>query len=238
MPNVRPGRAQAPAPAAGSAAIKLRDRAVEFRRARRHSALVRLLKIFFPVLSAGIVSLYILPSFLRVSIDGGKGTATIKAITIEAGSLKMLSPRMQGVNENNGVYDVIADSAVQQSKATDVMYLDKIRGKLTSEDGQVTVLTAPDGLYNSKAEEMTFNNGAVVTREPGLTATFKTAKVFMKQQLVISKTPVIVRLHESKIEAETMTLYSGEQRAVFEGNVRTHIERQQVADKKARDAKP
>ena len=43
---------------------------------------------------------------------------------------------------------------------------------------------------------------------------------------MISKTPVVVRLHESTINAENMTLYWGENRAVFEGNVRTHIERE------------
>jgi lipopolysaccharide export system protein LptC len=59
-----------------------------------------------------------------------------------------------------------------------------------------------------------------------MTATFQTAIAYMKQQLMISKTPVIVRSNESTIHAEGMTLYWGEQRAIFEGNVRTHIERQ------------
>ena len=48
----------------------------------------------------------------------------------------------------------------------------------------------------------------------------------MKNQTMISNTPVIVRLHESTINAQTMTLHWGESRAVFEGNVRTHIERE------------
>jgi lipopolysaccharide export system protein LptA len=72
---------------------------------------------------------------------------------------------------------------------------------------------------------MTFNNGAVVTRDGGMSATFQTATAYMKEQTVISKTPVIVRLLESTIHAETMTLHWNEQHAIFEGNVRTHIER-------------
>jgi lipopolysaccharide export system protein LptC len=73
---------------------------------------------------------------------------------------------------------------------------------------------------------MTFNNGAVLTRDGGMSATFQTATAFMKQQTLISKTPVAVRLLESTIHAETMTLHWGEQRAIFEGKVRTHIERE------------
>jgi lipopolysaccharide export system protein LptC len=80
---------------------------------------------------------------------------------------------------------------------------------------------------------MTFNNGALVTRETGMSATFRTATAYMKEQMVVSKTPVVVRLHESTIEAQTMTLYTGEERAIFEGAVKTHLERHPTPDTKA-----
>ena len=106
------------------------------------------------------------------------------------------------------------------------MVLENVRGRMTGQDGKLTTLTAPDAIHNNKAEQMTFNNGVIVKREPDMTATFQTATAFIKQQTVISKTPVIVRLHESTIHAESMTMFWGEQRAIFEGNVRTHLERQ------------
>ncbi len=202
------------------------DREREFRRASRHSVRVRMLKILLPLLAAGILSLYALPSLLRVSIDKGRGTASVRAITLEAGSLKMLEPVVKGVNDKNDAYEFVADSATQASRDADVMFLDRIRGRMAGHDGKITTLTAPNGIHNNKADEMTFNNGAVVKREPDMTATFQTATVYMKKQTVISKTPVIVRLHESTIHAETMTLFWGDQRAIFEGNVRTHIERE------------
>jgi lipopolysaccharide export system protein LptC len=228
---ITPGRGDRALPQgsrAGQRDIRL-DRALEFRRARRHSAQVRALKIVLPLIAAGILSLYALPSLLSTSIDGGRGTASVRAVTLSAGSLKMLDPRIKGVNEKGDAYDYIADSATQASKDADIMYLDNIRGNVVGHDGKVTTLTAPNGVHNNKADEMTFNNGAVVRREPGMTATFQTATAYMKQQTVISKTPVVVRLHESTIHAETMTLFWAEQRAIFEGNVRTHIERQPAA---------
>jgi LPS export ABC transporter protein LptC len=200
-------------------------RAVEFRRARQHTVLVRALKVLLPAAAAGILSLYILPSFLKKSIDHGRGTASVRSVTIAAGSLKMIEPHVKGVNERGEAYDFAADSATQAAKDADTMYLETVRGKMTGLDGKVSTLTAPDGVHNNKAEEMTFNNGAVVTRDGGMSATFKTATAFMKQQTVISKTPVTVHLLESTIQAETMALHWGEQRAIFEGRVRTHIER-------------
>jgi lipopolysaccharide export system protein LptC len=201
-------------------------RAREFRIARRHSVRVRVLKALLPVVAAGIGSLYLLPSLFKVSIDNGRGVASVRTVTLEAGSLKMLDPHVKGVNERNEPYDFLADSATQASKNADEMYLEHVRGHMTGQDGKITTLTAPNGLHNNKADQMTFNNGVVVKREPDMTATFQTATAFIKQQTVISKTPVIVRLHESTIHAESMTMFWGEQRAVFEGNVRTHVERQ------------
>lgn len=206
--------------------MSLRDRTAEFRRAKRHSTRVAVLKVLFPLMAAGVLSLYALPYMFRVKIDGGRGVATIKGLELAAGSLKMLNPRMQGVTEQNSVYDVIADSGEQKSKEADVMFLDKIRGKLTSADGKVTTLTAPNGVYNNKLEEMTFNNTVTVIRDDGLRADFKTATAYMKKQMVVSNTPVTVRLHESVIIADRMTLYSGDKRAIFEGNVKTHVQRE------------
>jgi lipopolysaccharide export system protein LptC len=199
----------------------------EFRRAGRHSYIVRTFKIILPLMAAGILSLYALPSLLKKSIDHGRGTASVRAVTVEAGALKMIEAHVKGVNEQGDAYDLVADTATQAAKNADVMYLQVIRGKMTGLDGKISTLTAPDGINNNKTEEMTFNNGAVVTREPGMSATFKTATAYMKQQMVISKTPVTVRLHESTILADTMTLWWSDQRAIFEGHVRTHVERQQ-----------
>jgi lipopolysaccharide export system protein LptC len=202
-------------------------REIEFRRARRHSGRVRALRIALPLLAAAILSLYALPSLLKKTIDNGRGTATVRAITVEAGSLKMIEPHVKGVNERGEAYDFLADTATQAAKDADVMYLEVVRGKMIGLDGKISTLTAPNGVHDNKAEQITFNNGAFVTRDEGLSATFQTATAYMKLQMVISKTPVIVRLHESTINADNMTLWWSDQRAVFEGKVRTHIERQQ-----------
>ena len=215
-----PGR-HAPRQARGEDA----GRAREFRKARRHSLLVRVLKVLLPTMAAAIVSLYLLPSLFKVSIDKGRGTASVRTVTLDAGTLKMLDPHVKGVNERNEPYDFSADSATQASKNAEEMFLENVRGHMTGQDGKITTLTAPNGVHNNKADQLTFNNGVVVKREPDLAATFQTATAFMKQQTVISKTPVIVRLHESTIHAETMTMFWGEQRTIFEGNVRTHLER-------------
>ena len=198
----------------------------EFRRARRHSVLVIGLKFILPLTAAGMLSLYILPSFLKKSIDHGRGTATVRRVEVQSGSLVMIEPHVKGVNEKGEAYDFVAAKGTQAAKNAETMYLEIVRGKMTALDGKVTTLTAPDAIQNNKADQITFNNGAYVTRDGGMSATFKKATAYMKEQRLKSKTPVTVRLHESTINADAMTLHWGGQNAVFEGNVRTHIERQ------------
>ncbi|MBT3069966.1 LPS export ABC transporter periplasmic protein LptC [Rhodomicrobium sp. Az07] len=205
------------------------DRDREFRLARRHSRRVRVLRIVLPLMAMGILSLYALPSFLRVSVDKGRGTATVRAIELEKGALKMIEPHVRGVSEKNESYDFTADSATQASVKADEMYLVNVRGRMTGLDGKLTTLTAPDGTYNSKSEQITFSNGVAIKREPGLAAGFQTATASLKEQSAVSNTPVVVRLHESTIHADGVTLYWGESRAIFEGNVRTHVVRQEPA---------
>jgi len=217
---------------------RVSDRDREFRLARRHSRRVRVLKVVLPLVAMGILSLYALPAFLSVSIDGGRGKASVARIELEKGALKMIDPHVQGVTDKNEVYDFTADSATQASVKADEMYLVNVRGHMKGQDGKVTTLAAPDGIHNAKADQITFNNGAIIKREPGLVAEFEKVVALMKEQKAVSNTPVVVRLHESTIHADSMTLRWGEQFAVFEGNVRTHIERQTPAEGESAPKKP
>lgn len=209
----------------GRDAIRLRDRSLEFRRARRHSQLVRVLKVLLPLASIGVISLYLLPAFLTVRIDDGAGQASVESISLEAGALKMVNPRVTGVHDKQGEYDLRADSATQEASNPELLYLDKIEGRMTSPEGAVTTITAPGGRYDSKAEVMTFDRGIEILRSPGLRAKFQSATMHIREQRVVSETPVEVQLHDSSIRADRLTLFTAEGRAVFEGRVKAHLER-------------
>jgi lipopolysaccharide export system protein LptC len=204
-------------------------REAEFRRARAHSKTVLALKGLLPLGAMLILSLYALPSFLKTSIDNGRGTLTARGVAVSAGTFEMTNPHVTGVNDRGEPYDITADSTKQAFNSPELMYLKVVRGKMTGADGKVTTLSAPDATHNTKAEEITFANGLTVTHDGGMSATFQTATAYMKGQTMVSKTPVVVRLHESTINAESMTLNWSENRAVFDGNVRTHIEREPEA---------
>jgi lipopolysaccharide export system protein LptC len=216
-------------PHASSSLPRDSHRDLEFQRARGHSRTVAVLKGALPLMAAFILSLYVLPRFLKVSIDNGRGEATAKSITVEAGTFTIKEPHVAGVTERGEPYDITATSAKQRAGSPEVMYLEAVRGKMTSRDGKLSILTAPDAIHNNKTEEISFENGVEVNQEGGISASFQKATASMKNQAMVSKLPVTIHLHESTINADGLTLYWNESRAIFEGNVRTRIVREPEA---------
>jgi lipopolysaccharide export system protein LptC len=199
------------------------DRTSAFRSARRHSAMVRVLKLGLPVLAVALAGLYVLPS--QLSIKTKDGEATVQAIDLTSGGLKMVNPRIQGVHEKHGVYDIRADSALQHIREPELMTFDKIDAEIVSQQGQKTRLTAPSGIFHSKQEELTFDNGVTIGGEAGIAGTLKTATAYMKENRLISKEPVNLAYHGHTIVADSVEVWTSESRVIFTGNVRVHLER-------------
>src|SRR5687768_7873982 len=83
-----------------------RDRTRSFKAARRHSMMVRLMKLGLPLAALGVGALYI-----PTKIVTPQGELAIEKFAIDKGGLKMINPRFKGVHEKHGVYDVRADTA-------------------------------------------------------------------------------------------------------------------------------
>ena len=112
------------------------DRSQAFNAARRHSAVVRSLKIGLPVASLLVAALYVLPSQLTYKIKGGE--ASIEAIDVSSGALKMVNPRIRGVHAKQGIYDIRADSGTQAAAEPEVMTFDRINAEIVSSQGEKT----------------------------------------------------------------------------------------------------
>ena len=199
------------------------DRKRAFRAARRHSLMVRLLKIGMPLAALGVAALYVLPSMLTVKV--GDGVATVEKIDVSSGGLKMMNPRYKGVHEKQGAYDIRADSALQQVRNPELMTFDKINAELVSMEGKKTRLTAPSGIFHSKQEELTFDNGVTIDGEAGISGKLKTATAYMKEKRLISEDPVQLGFQGHRIAADQVEMWTTESRAIFTGNVRVHLER-------------
>lgn len=214
---------QLPVPVRFSSLRTGSDRTKAFRDAKRHSALVKLLRIALPVATIGIAGLYFIPEKITVEVDDGQ--ASIESVEIADGGLKMVNPRINGVHEKHGIYDIRADDATQQIQNPELITLNKISAILTSRQEEKTTLTAPSGIFHSKKEELTFTQGVVIGGDAGLSGKLKTATAFLEANKLISSDPVEFSFHSSTIKAGSMTLFSSDKRVIFEGGVKVHLER-------------
>jgi lipopolysaccharide export system protein LptC len=212
-----------PAPARFTGLPGAGDRAKAFRNAKRHSAAVKFLRLLLPLAALCISGLYFLPSKIAVEIDGGE--ASVESIDISRGGLKMTNPRIKGVHEKHGIYDIRADHATQQIQNPDLITLNIITAELTSKKGEKTKFEAPSGIFHSKKEELTFDNGVTIGGNAGFSGRLKSATAFFQTNKLISTDPVELGFHNSTIKARSMTFYSNEGRAIFEGGVQVYLER-------------
>ena len=119
-----------------------------FRSARRHSRVVRLMRIVLPalivVVTAGItVNTYLnrLLAPLPVKID---------SLVVSGSKITMDHPHMTGFTHDARAYDLSAAAAVQDVATPNLIELKKIDANVQMQDQSTVRLTAPDGLYDSK----------------------------------------------------------------------------------------
>ena len=201
------------------AASTERERA--FRRAKRHSKLVRILRIVFPACAIVIVGFYFLSSKFTISI--GDMQASVARIEVNKNSLRMIEPRLEGVTNKKGAYFVTADYAEQDIKNTSIVYLNKVRAEIDNPKQGWTRLTAPEGEFDTGKETLLLLGDIRIASSSGMTSRLTRAEIDMKTQHTVSSEPVIVKALNGTINSNTMEIFNAERRVMFRGNIRVHI---------------
>ncbi len=189
------------------------DRARVFRRARRHSVLVRVLKILFPALSLGVVALYIGLFFHVANLVPAVDKSLTPRILPE--NLTMKNPRYEGYAKDGGSYLVQADSASQSLAQTNLVSLSRISGLFVDGAKARTTLTAARGEFDTKTNILELFDSIDVASGNGLTAKLTRATFVAKEGIVTSGEPVAVDMPAGSIRSNRMTLRQKLKEATF-----------------------
>lgn len=199
-----------------------------FRQAKRHSILVRVLRVVCPL--AALLSMGLYFTDKQIELDVGSGKFTGKIPTIEGDNLKMENPRYEGFTAEGGKFKVAAKTGYQDFRNPTRVKLITIDAHLDQVNDQWAHLISDEGLYDTKADLLDLAGNIKVTSSNGMTAHLKTANVQTKTQIVTSKTPVLVEMSNgTTVDADGMVMNAKTKEVVFEGNVRTHLVRDQPA---------
>jgi lipopolysaccharide export system protein LptC len=201
------------------------ERIRAFRSARRHSKLVTILRRSLPVFAVLVLATYFISSQLAMSVNVGDVTASIDGVEVNNGNLRMLHPKLDGVDKKNGKYLITADYADQDIKNPSLITLHTINANLAAADGGWSRMVAPRGLFDNKTGRLVLQDKIGVSTSSGVTGQLTYASLDTKNQVLRSHRPVSFVLPNGTVKANTLTYYAAKHTLTFRGKVAVHIDR-------------
>jgi lipopolysaccharide export system protein LptC len=180
------------------------DRVVRI--ARRHSLLVRFLRIGLPLgviigLTALVLVTYFKPMQIFDKLPGLSGN-----LGIQGSKITMQLPKIAGFTRDSRAYELTAENAVQDIASPDMIELQNLRAKMEMQDKDIVNLTAKGGTYNTKGDKIVLRDQIVVTSGQGYSARLREAAVDMKAGNVVSDQPVEVTLPNGLLTSNGMEI--------------------------------
>ncbi|MFM9939120.1 MAG: LptA/OstA family protein [Hyphomicrobiaceae bacterium] len=196
------------------------DRVRAFKSARRHSWLVRLMKLSLPVGALAAVGGY--GALLAFSAKVPKGFE-MGPTEITTSHLKMETPKYNGFGTDGSRYQVRAREAITDLKMSGPVRLNDITGEITQPTGVVTELKAVWGTYDTKSEVLELYDKIDIDGSTGMKARLTRATVFAKESRVISNERMTAEMDTGTIMSNTMILLTKARQAAFKGDVQVRL---------------
>jgi lipopolysaccharide export system protein LptC len=188
-----------------------------YRDARRHTGLVRWLKIILPALAgAGIVAFFVT---IKIVTSDIAELFTLAGIAVDTKSLIMEKPHLSGFKGTEHSYEVVAERAIQDLANPKVVRLEKIDAEfgLTSD---VTVnLDATAGLFDGDKETLELSDGITVSSTNGYEARLETAMVDFGAGHLTSDNTVEISSADGLIRSRSLSISDRGKKIIFSGGV-------------------
>lgn len=206
-------RSSAGSRAAGDGLVVAVDRADGFRKARRHTQLVKILRLALP-LSGAALSVYFVATLMH---ETGLTTRlpSMPMPRITAQDLTMQNPSYEGTTNEGGTYRVTAARARQDFSNTDIIELEEIAGNLVDQKKSQTRLTATRGTFDHKKSILLLKEKIAIVSDDGMSADLTSATVKTREGLITSTDPVQVGFPAGTVRSQKLTISQKTKRVAF-----------------------
>jgi len=191
-----------------------------FRSARRHSRLVRLLRVVVPVAVIAGLSIMFLITYFNPLRMLSKLPINADNLVVSGTKITMEQPRLSGFTSDARAYELTAAKAAQDFTHPDIVELQNIHAKVQMQDKGTMEMTAADGVYNTKGEILTLGQNIVLTSSTGYKGRLSEAVVDIRKGSVISKKPVEVELLQGTLNANGLEVADSGDAVRFNGGVK------------------
>jgi len=198
-----------------------------FRRAERHSRLVRRLRIATPMLAAALVvaagaAAVLEPLSDEVHVD-------VAGIDVGGSTVAMDAPRLRGFNGQDRAYDVTARTARQTIANPNRIELDGLGARIEMTDQGWATLTSSAGVYDATAQVLDLTQSVRAISDKGDDATFASARAELKTGRIVSDQPVAIKMGGSLLTADRMEILHSGDSMRFSGRVKLTLRRESAA---------
>lgn len=175
-----------------------------FRAARRHSRIVRILRVALPALivlvTAGVtISTYLNPLLTPLPANPEK-------VVVSGSKIIMDHPRLAGFTRDGRAYQIIANSAIQDVTKPNKIELKKINAKVQMQNQGEVELKAPTGIYDSKNNTLKLDRNILISSTNGFRGRLKEASIDIRHHHMVSNKPVEMIMLGGTLKANRMEI--------------------------------
>jgi lipopolysaccharide export system protein LptC len=209
-----------------------------FRAARRHSIMVRVLRVALPAAVVLVTLAVVLVTYFNPLRMLGKLPIDVGNLVISGTKITMEQPRMAGFTPDARAYELSADAAAQDLTKPDIIELKKIHAKIEMQDKSSVEMTALGGLYDSKGETLKLDRDILLTSSTGYEGRLSEASIDIRTGHVVSKHPVQLKLLQGTLDAKGLEIVNSGDLIRFDGGVKMILMLNQPAKDEPDNAPP
>jgi lipopolysaccharide export system protein LptC len=190
-----------------------------FRAARRHSRMVRTLRVFLPIaVVLATVAISMITWFNPLRMIAAL-PVNIDDMVVSGTKITMEQPRLSGFTKDQRAYEFIAKAAAQDLTKPNIVELKEIRAQVEMQDKSTMVMTASTGVYDTKSEMLKLESNIILTSTNGNKGRLSEAVVDVKKGNVVSDKPVELEMLRGILNANRLEIVDSGALVRFHGGV-------------------
>ncbi len=191
-----------------------------FRAARRHSRVVRVLRIAIPAFVGVVVLVVVLATYFNPLRMLTKLPVNVGDLVISGSKITMEQPRLSGFTRDARAYELTADAAAQDLTKPDIIELHNIHAKMQMQDKTMVEMSAVKGIYDNKGEMLKLEQDIILSSSSGYEGRLSEATVDIRKGNVVSEHPVALKMLQGNLDANRLEIIDSGDRILFENGVR------------------
>ena len=190
-----------------------------FRAARRHSRLVRMLRISIPAVVVLGTTVIVLITYFNPLRMLGPLPIDVGSLVVSGSKITMEHPRLSGFTHDARAYELSADAAKQDLTKPDLIELRNLRATVEMQDKATIEMLATTGTYDSKGEMLKLDQNIMLNSSTGYSGHLSEAMIDMRKGYVVSKHPVELQLLQGTLNANRLEIIDSGDLVRFDGGV-------------------